>query len=251
MLVFTALAFGMAAPYLLLAYVPSALRLLPRPGAWMETVKTLLAFPLFATALWLVWVFHLQAGSDAAFVLLAALLVLALGLRLWGEAQARGGALAWRIAAVLACAAALPLGSTALVRAPDSARAATGDAFWAAWSPEREDALRASGTPFFVNYTAAWCLTCQVNERLVFAAADVRRAFQDAGITVLKADWTDRNAAIARALDNHGRSGVPLYVLHAGAAGTPVHILPQLPTRADVIRAVAAVAQPPAKEEPS
>jgi thiol:disulfide interchange protein DsbD len=221
----------------------------------METLKTLLAFPLFATALWLVWVFHLQMGSDPAFLLLAALLVLALGARLWGEAQARGGARGWQLAAALAITAALPLATAAFGRAGDGARdgarAAAGDTFWSAWSPEREDALRATGTPFFVNYPAAWCLTCQVNERLVFAAADVRRAFHEAGITVLKADWTDRNPAIARALDRAGRSGVPLYLLYTGVPGTPARILPQLPTRAEVIRAVASVAQPPTQEEPS
>jgi thiol:disulfide interchange protein DsbD len=251
MLVFTALALGMAAPYLALAYVPSALRLLPRPGAWMETLKTLLAFPLFATALWLVWVLHLQAGSDAAFGLLAALLVLAFGLELWGEAQRRGGRLAWRLAAAAAVTASLPLGVTAALREPAAeAHATARDPFWAAWSAEREDELRQAGTPVFVNYTAAWCLTCQVNERLVFAAADVRDAFRQAGIAALKADWTDRDAAIARALDRHGRSGVPLYVLYAGGPATPARILPQLPTRAEVIRAIAAATTSP-KEESS
>ncbi|HWP64563.1 MAG TPA: thioredoxin family protein, partial [Candidatus Limnocylindria bacterium] len=126
----------------------------------------------------------------------------------------------------------------AALRAPQAGAAAADDGFWAAWSPEREQALRAAGTPTFVNYTAAWCLTCQVNERLVFAAADVRDAFRRAGVAALKADWTDHNDAIARSLDRHGRSGVPLYVLYAGGADAPARILSQLPSRAEVIRAL-------------
>jgi thiol:disulfide interchange protein DsbD len=151
-----------------------------------------------------------------------------------------------RLAVALMFAVALPLGAAASLRGPDGMGAADADEFWAPWSPEREDALRAAGTPIFVNYTAAWCLTCQVNERLVFAADDVRDAFRRSGVAALKADWTDRSDAIARSLDRHGRSGVPLYVLYAGGPGTPARILPQLPTRAEVIRALTTT---PSKEE--
>jgi thiol:disulfide interchange protein DsbD len=187
---------------------------------------------------------------------MAALLVTALAARLWGEAQARGGAGAWRAAGALALAAAVPIAATALARdaaAPYLATAAAtaDDPFWSPWSPEREDALRAAGQPVFVNYTAAWCLTCQVNERLVFADDTVREAFRRTGVTALKADWTDRSDTIAASLDRHGRSGVPLYVLHAGGPEAPAEFLPQLPTRAEMIRAVEAAAPPQPTEESS
>jgi thiol:disulfide interchange protein len=241
MAVFTALGAGMAAPYLVLAHVPAALRLLPRPGAWMEALKGLLAFPLLATALWLVWVFHLQSGADAAFALLAALLVLSLAAWLYGRGQQAPRRRRWQVAAAVAVLAALPFARAALdPEQRAGAAVAAEDEFWSPWSPEREAALRAAGTPVFVNYTAAWCLTCQVNERLVFAAPEVRDAFRARGVTALRADWTDRSPAIAGSLASHGRDGVPLYVFYPGGPGARALVLPQLPTRETVIRALGA-----------
>jgi thiol:disulfide interchange protein len=241
MAVFTALGAGMAAPYLALAHVPAALRVLPRPGAWMAVLKGLLAFPLLATALWLVWVFHLQSGADAAFALLAALLVLSLAGWLWGRGQQRPRPVRWQAAAAVAVLAALPFAHAALDPEQRAGTAvAAEDPFWQPWSPDREAALRAAGKPVFVNYTAAWCLTCQVNERLVFAAPEVRDAFRARGVTPLRADWTDRSPAIASSLASHGRDGVPLYVFYPGGPGARAQVLPQLPTRETVIRALGA-----------
>jgi len=236
LLVFTALGTGMAAPYLVLAHVPTALHLLPRPGPWMETLKGVLAFPLLATALWLLWVFDLQVGRDATFALLAALLTLSLAVWLWGRGQTRVRRTYWHVAAAVVVLAAVPLVRLALSDEQRAADVAATDDFWSPWSPAREAALRAAGKSVFVNYTAAWCLTCQVNERLVFSAPEVRAAFRRHDVAALRADWTDRNDEITRALAVHGRNGVPLYVFYPADAGAHPRLLPQLPTRETVIR---------------
>jgi len=232
MTVFTALALGMAAPYLLLSYYPVLLARLPRPGPWMERLRQLMAFPLFASALWLGSVFAKQAGQEAFVRLLVGALVLAFGLWAWGLAVRSGQSKRLSKTIALAAAAlALVIGvDAARDRAPSGDAAVEQSAFWQPWSAARVSELRAQGRGVFVNFTAAWCLTCQVNERAIFARSDVRGLFERYAVTPLAADWTNEDAEIERTLASFGRDGVPLYVFYpAQADGEPI-VLPQVPT---------------------
>ncbi len=228
--VFGALGLGMALPYLVLSYAPRLLQRLPRPGPWMVTFKQLMAFPLFATVLWLLNVFLQQTSVAAAGALATALLALAFAGWLWGRLQ-HGGRTgpAWVLVALLAAAPGVWLthGAVTFDDAVDTA-------LWQPWSPEEEARLRASGTPVFVNFTAAWCISCKVNEKVVFERDDVRAAFARHGVVTLLADWTDRNDTIAGTLSAYGREGVPLYLYHAPGADRP-QVLPSVLTPAMLI----------------
>jgi thiol:disulfide interchange protein DsbD len=235
MSVFTALGAGMASPYIALAYFPRGLRWLPKPGAWMERFRQLMAFPLFATVLWLVSVFERQTDVSAMMRLLAGLLVVAFALWLWGGGQyAARRSIASAGLAILLAAIGFGLGVSAARDAVTSAKVETTamqDGFWQPWSPSRVTELRANGHAVFVNFTAAWCLTCKVNEGAIFARADVRDVFSRHGVVALEADWTNADPDITRALAGFGRDGVPLYVFYpAGSEGAPV-LLPQVPTK--------------------
>jgi thiol:disulfide interchange protein len=230
--VFTALGLGLAAPFLLLAEVPGLATRLPRPGPWMARLRQGLAFPMLAAALWLAWVYTRQRGPDAAALLLGAALALAFGLWAWGFVQrgrralpltgvAAGGALA----AVL-LALALRGGGTPT----------PGGIAWAPWSAAAVAQHRADGRPVFVDFTADWCLTCKVNERVALADARVARAFAAADVAALKADWTAYDPAITAALAALGRSGVPVYVYYP--PGAPGRVLPELLTPGIVLRAL-------------
>jgi thiol:disulfide interchange protein DsbD len=245
LVVFAALGLGFAAPFTLLSFAPGLMRRLPKPGPWMEGLKKALAFPMYGAAAWLVWVATLQAGTTALAALLAAGVVLALAAWLYGaaqRAQTRGSRpvliyAASGLAAVLAAGAAL-----AGLRAPASAAAATSAGAVAEvpeepFSAERLDALRAQGKPVFVNFTAAWCITCQVNERAALSSPEVAQAFARAGAVYLKADWTRRDPQIAQALAEHGRAGVPLYLVYGKDGGAP-QVLPQLLTQGEVVAAI-------------
>jgi thiol:disulfide interchange protein len=246
LLVFEALGLGLALPYLALTLVPAWRRFLPRPGPWMETLKQLLAFPLYASVAWLVWVVSRQAGPTGVAVVLAGLVLIALAA--WVHAVSRTARGAWRQLgaglAVTCVAASIALGSVvtgAPPLEPTPARA-DGGAAWELFSPARLAALRAQGTPVFVNVTAAWCITCLVNERVALRGPAVAEAFARKGVVYLKADWTTRDAEITKVLESFGRSGVPLYVLYAGGgAGQPPAaptLLPQILTEGTVLDAV-------------
>jgi thiol:disulfide interchange protein DsbD len=237
MLVFTALALGMALPYTVLCFLPALIRRLPRPGRWMETLRQALAFPLYATVVWLVWVLGQQAGIDGAAKLLAALVVIAAALWVlghWGHA-ANGARLTARVAAAALIAGALvfawPQG------APGPQPAARAEGAWQPWSEGAVSSALAAGKPVFVEFTAAWCVTCQVNKRLVLNAADVEQRFVDLGVTRLRADWTSRDAAISAALARLNRSGVPVYALYSPAQREPL-LLPEVLTRSVVLEAL-------------
>jgi thiol:disulfide interchange protein/DsbC/DsbD-like thiol-disulfide interchange protein len=214
--VFVALGAGMALPYVLLAWFPGWRERLPRPGPWLARLKELLAFPLYGTVIWLAWVLGAQRDNDAILRLFVALL--GIGFALWAWRIVRGGgARPWGLAgvAVLACAAivAWPLFADDPDSSPHAAATAS-DGEWTAFAPARVAELTAAGRPVFVDFTAAWCVTCQVNKRLVLNTDTVRSAFAKRNVALLRADWTRRDPMITRALTELGRSGVPVYVLY-------------------------------------
>ena len=243
MLVFTALAAGMALPYTVLCFAPALIRRLPRPGAWMDTLKQALAFPLYATVVWLVWVLGQQAGIDAAAKLLAALVVVAAALWAVGRwAQAGPGVrVSVRVAALALSVAALALAWPQ----PAPRLAADIGGAWQPWSEARVQAALAEGKPVFVDFTAAWCVTCQVNKRLVLTAREVEQRFVELDVTRLRADWTNRDAAISAALARMNRSGVPVYALYSPTQREPM-LLPEVLTRSIVLEALQGAAIPAA-----
>jgi thiol:disulfide interchange protein DsbD len=236
MLVFTALALGLALPFVILASAPQLLRFLPRPGAWLETLKQLFAFPLYATVVWLLWVFGQQAGVDALAVVLLALIVFALGAWSWARGV-RADRSTTRLAAIgvmLGAVTITALGATRMTRPAIAAAVTPG---WEPWSEQRVRQLRKDGRPIFVDFTAAWCLSCQVNERVALRTQTVERAFSAANVALLRADWTSRDSSITNVLASFGRSGVPLYVLYPAGTGAPA-ILPAVLTPGIVVDAV-------------
>ncbi len=226
--VFMALALGFALPVVALSFAPGLLRLLPKPGRWMLILKQAFAFPMFATAIWLIWVASVQAGPGG--VLAALVAVLAAGFVVWlvgvTRGAGRGRVLSSAFAVLVACAAGWFVVQSAVPEATTEARA--GDT--QAWTPERVAALQAEGRPVFVNFTAAWCITCLANERVALSRQEVKDAFAELKVVYLKADWTNRNSQIAMALAEQGRAGVPLYLFYPGAKGAQPEILPQLLT---------------------
>ena len=243
LLVFEALGLGLALPYLLLTLVPACRRLLPKPGPWMTRLKQLLAFPLYTSAAWLVWVVSQQAGPHGVGAALAGVVLIAFASWLH---QSLGGVRAlWRRVATVAVVAVLPaliVGMVALAPLGAGARSAPladEGLGWEPFSPERLAAARASGKPVFVNFTAAWCVTCLVNERVALRSSAVADAFAKKGVVALKADWTARDPMISRILGSLGRSGVPLYALYPpGSPSTAPTLLPQLLTEGTVIEAI-------------
>jgi thiol:disulfide interchange protein len=237
--VFAAMGLGMAAPYGLLALVPSLARLLPRPGAWMDVFKQALAFPMYGAAAWLVWVLAQQSGADGVLVALVGGVLIAFAAWSYGAVQ-RSGADGLRLGHGFAAVALI--GAVALLPQLRTSAAGPAAATTAAhaerWSAERVAALRAEGRPVFVNLTAAWCITCKVNERVALRADAVQRAFAARNVAQLEGDWTSGDAEITRILREHGREGVPLYLYYAGDA--PPAVLPQILTEGIVLQAIGA-----------
>jgi DsbC/DsbD-like thiol-disulfide interchange protein/cytochrome c biogenesis protein CcdA len=231
--VFTALALGLAAPYLLLTFHPVWMRYLPRPGAWMEVLKQATAAPIFATVIWLVWLFASSAGVDALTALLAAFLLLAIAGWILGRWPARRVASAFAIT-VIVLAVATPL--YALWKFPAAETTTASKAGWEPYSREAIEQYRAQGRPVFVDFTARWCLSCQVNERAVLNRGDVSRRLHNSGIVLVRADWTKHDESIASALRELGRSGVPTYVFYP--PGQPALVLPEVLTPGVVLGAL-------------
>lgn len=244
LVVFVALGLGLAAPFLAVSLVPALFKRLPRPGAWMSRFRQVMAFPMYGAAAWLAWVFALQAGVSALAFLFAAAVVIAFAAWAWGASQGGGKVLLPRVAAAAGVLAAIPLVALgAGQKAPVATQ--TADAPGAPlptepWSPERVEALRAEGRPVFVDFTAAWCVTCQVNERTALAGKGVADAFARTNAVYLKADWTNPDPRIAKALAEQGRSGVPLYLVYEAKPGSPPKVLPQLLTEGLVVEALEA-----------
>jgi thiol:disulfide interchange protein/DsbC/DsbD-like thiol-disulfide interchange protein len=222
LLVFAALGLGMALPYLLASAWPRVAALLPRPGVWMAHFKTLMAFPMLATVVWLVWVLGQQAGIDGAAALLLLLVALsfvawALGSPALGPSARRG----FGTLAVLLMAAALFWAAPALRQEATASTTVSSTEDWQPWSPERVAQARAEGRPVFVDFTAAWCVTCQFNKRATLSERSVKAAFSAKQVLLLRADWTKRDATIGAELARLGRSGVPVYALYSPAGGEP------------------------------
>ena len=212
LLVFAAIGIGMALPYLAASWVPAIARLLPRPGAWMVTFRTLMAFPMFATVAWLVWVLGQQSGIDGAGALLV--LLVAMSMVVWASTL-RGRARTIVSAISLACLALLGWATgSSITRIPAQQTAGIEAGPWQAWEPGRVDQLLASGQPVFVEFTAAWCVTCQYNKKTTLAHADVLADLTAKKVALLRADWTRRDPAITAALAELGRNGVPVYVFY-------------------------------------
>ena len=246
--VFAALGFGMALPYLALCNAPGLLARLPRPGLWMTRFRELLSFPMFASTAWLLWVLSLQAGSTGVLVAGAGMVLIAFGIWLLRLAASSplvktvrtGSGLAALLGAVLLT---VGLQGTSGVPSTPQGQAAGGALAYsgpvaAAWSPEALSTARESG-PVFVNFTAAWCITCKVNEAVVLNKVETRDAFIATGITYLQGDWTKEDPRITEALATHGRGGVPLYLYYPGGAREP-EVLPQVLTLGIVLDAVGA-----------
>jgi thiol:disulfide interchange protein DsbD len=225
--VFTALGVGMALPYVLLAWFPGWLKRVPKPGPWMVRLKQALAFPLYGTVVWLAWVLGEQAGLTAVVWLLAALVAVAAAGWLASLPRLR---LAAAVLAAAAVVAALPAARTA-------PPAPVVDAVWQPFSADKVATLAAMGKPVFVDFTAAWCVTCQVNKRLVLGRGDVLAAFRARGVELVRADWTRRDDDITRALAALGRNGVPVYVLYK--PGQAPVLLPEVLTRERLLAALA------------
>jgi thiol:disulfide interchange protein len=249
--IFAALGVGISLPFVLLSFAPWMRRVLPKPGAWMDTLKQVFAFPVYATAAWLLWVVAQETSPFGLGAALAGSILVALAA--WSFQKSRSSAGGGRITVVATAVISLVLAISLPIRFADVAAAAPGDAAqlrpgvdeWQPYSAARVAELSAAGRPLLVNFTASWCLTCLVNERNAFSDAAVQEVFRDKKVTLMKGDWTNRDPAITKALAAFGRAGVPLYVVYNGKAGStePV-VLPQILT-AGIVQS--AFADTPAK----
>jgi thiol:disulfide interchange protein DsbD len=224
--IFGALGLGMALPYLAASLWPAVARLLPRPGAWMTQLRTALAFPMFATVVWLLWVLGQQTSIDAVAALLGTLVALAFAAWALGAAGVapRARAVLGTVAVVILAAAliwTIPVLATPAVASTRSGATGETSSRWQPWSPDKVAELRAAGKPVFVDFTAAWCVTCQFNKRTTLSDAAVMADFEARGVVLLRADWTRRDAAITAELARLGRNGVPVYVLYGPRSATP------------------------------
>ncbi len=247
--IFLALGLGLAAPYLAASLTYRWQRLLPKPGGWMEFVKQLLAFPLYGTVAWLLWVLIQEVGPGDSLGALFGLVLVAFAVWVYGQTRfaaplgwwagtalaAAGGAAAIFLAASLT--GAVPAGAVPAGAVPAKSAALRDGLPYEPFTPQRLAALETAGKPVFVNLTASWCVTCLINERVALDSSAVRRAFAEHGIVPLKGDWTSQNPEITHFLQQFGRSGVPLYLLYSGRGGEPV-MLPQILTAANVLDAI-------------
>ena len=232
LIVFAALGAGMALPMVILSHSSAAVRALPKPGPWMDTAKNVLAFPLYLTSVWLLWVAGNQAGVNTMALALSGLVLLALAAYLYGDTTLRKG-----ISIVLFTGAVfLAIPSDNKPGSEDSSRTLSDGQI--AWSASVLDDYIERGDPIFVDVTADWCITCLANEAAVLFTPEMEQAFIDADIPYMIADWTDYDADIGRFVQSHGRSGIPLYVMYPRGIGSTPVILPQLLTRDIVLTAI-------------
>ncbi len=230
--VFLALGLGMSLPWLVLSLFPVLTAWMPKPGAWMNVFRKLMAIPMLLTMIWLLWVLSQQVSFTALVLYIAAVISLCVCLFLYGKLQF--SLLTAKLPIVLSAACAVLLfaaASSSLFRQPDAAVQAAD-----AWSPQAVENALEAGKPVFVDFTASWCVTCQANKIAVLDREDIREAFKQHGVVFLVADWTNQNPDITQALESFGRSGVPLYILYSPDGKTTV--LPELLTKNIVIGAL-------------
>jgi thiol:disulfide interchange protein len=244
--IFAALGIGLSLPFVLLSFAPWMRRVLPKPGAWMDTLKQVFAFPIYASAAWLLWVLSHETSSFGLGAALAGTVLI--GLAAWAYQKSNSSSGGGKVAVLTTAAVALLLAIVLPVRFADVAAASSGDSAavkhgddeWQPYSAARVAELNAAGRPLLVNFTASWCLTCLVNERNAFSDSAVQDIFRDKKVTLMKGDWTNRDPAITHALAAFGRAGVPLYVVYNARPGsTEPLVLPQLLTASVVQSAFA------------
>jgi thiol:disulfide interchange protein DsbD len=244
--IFAALGFGMALPFVMLSFLPGLGATLPRPGPWMERFKQLLAFPMYATSVWLIWVLSQQTGSAGVLVALSGLVLL--GFAGWLFNAIRNVESGWQYAGALIVLFSI-FAALAIVRFPADEPSgielagtspATGALSGELYSLRRLEELRADGRAVFVNFTAAWCIICLVNERVALNGVELAERFKQDNVAYLKGDWTNRDPNITKALARYGRNGVPLYLLYGPAGRSPDNatVLPQILTEATLLSAL-------------
>ena len=249
--IFAALGVGLSLPYLALSFAPWLRRALPKPGAWMDTMKQIFAFPMYASAAWLLWVLAQQTSSLGLGAALAGALLVAFAA--WAYQKSKASSAVGRLTAIITAAAAVLIAIAMPVRlasvanaaaagAPAAAAVSSAGESWQPYDAARVQAIQASGAPLLVNFTASWCLTCLVNERNAFADPAVQEVFRKKDVTLMKGDWTNSDPAITQALAQFGRAGVPLYVVYNSKPGSSApEVLPQLLSAAIVENAFAAL----------
>ncbi len=242
LLIFAAMGLGLALPFLLIAFVPALASRLPRPGDWMTRLKELLAFPIYLTAVWLLWVFARQVGSDSASALLVGLVVIALAAWLWRNSVASFRPRLYQVFTLIAIVASVAMLWLGLQLAEPATASSTAQSFergesnYEPYSRERLDAAVAAGKTVFTNMTADWCITCKVNERVALKSEAVEQAFANHEVVYLRGDWTNSDPAITEYLEGFQRNGVPLYVVYK--KGVEARVLPQILTPETVVEAV-------------
>lgn len=244
LVVFTSLGLGMAAPYVALTAFPALLKYVPKPGRWMETLKHVLGFVLLGSVIWLAWVLGSQAGHHAMTVLLLSLLLMGIGMWIYGRwSGLEVSDAARRIAGVvslivLAGSVTFAITGISYFGGPvATASERSGGMAWETFSPKKVDQLLSAGKHVFIDFTAAWCLSCQVNEKVAFSSREVQDRFKELDVVPLKADWTSRDETITEALAKFGRNSVPLYVLYETGESNP-KILPEILTPGIVLDAL-------------
>ena len=242
--IFFAIGTGLAMPYLAMSWVPGLAQHLPRPGAWMEWLRGGLGFALLATVLWLLWIVGQSSGADATVAVLGLLLVAGLGATLFGRVQRSGRSATRRVLAALGIAV-LVAGVSAAPIAYEPRRAANRPGDPAPWSGDAVGSALAQGQVVFVDFTADWCVTCKVNERIALDRPAVRAAEERLGIARFRADWTRRDEAIRRELMRHGRAGVPLYLIYRPGNPREPELLPEVLTESRVLDALQRAAGAP------
>ena len=247
LVIFIALALGFAAPFTLISFFPVLARVLPAPGAWMITLKHGLAFPMLGAVGWLIWVLERQAGSAALAAILACCLLLSFAAWLYGMAQKRRmmGRRHWALhlaTAVFVLLLVPPLINLKSAAAPEERAEGVVAAAAVAWSPQNVDAIKGQGKPVLVNFTASWCITCQVNDRTSLSTQAVKSAMARTSTIYMVADSTKYNPDVEQALSDFGRGGLPLYVVYPANGGKPV-VLPQVLTPGIVISALEQAAE--------
>lgn len=245
--IFTALALGLAAPYVALTLQPAWTSILPRPGAWMEVLKQAVSIPIFATVIWLAWVLANAYGAAVLAALLASFLLLAIAGWFLGRWPAKGWATTVAGLIVIVAVALMSFNAhlteaqvvPGFANGPDkplTMRLDVGSG-WQPWSAQAVAHYQSQGRPVFVDFTASWCLSCQVNERIAFSAPEVQKAFADSNVVLMRADWTRYDDSITQTLTSLGRSGVPTYVLYVPGQKSP-RILPEVLTPGIVTNAI-------------